>query len=84
MEHGVGSKALTSEGCRGRQSRGAVVALSSFRCSCAMKKGEGGGEGCCDHGESKRDAVDVGIHQVWAIHSSACGQGDATCGRPEG
>jgi hypothetical protein len=41
MENGAGSEALTSEGCRGGQSRGAVAAPSSFRCSCAKKKGEG-------------------------------------------
>jgi hypothetical protein len=34
LENGVGSEALTGEGCQGRQSKGAVVALSSFRCSC--------------------------------------------------
>jgi hypothetical protein len=62
MENGVGSKALTGEGCWGRQSKGAVAALSSFRCSCATKKGKGEGEGYCGCGESKREAVDVGIH----------------------
>jgi hypothetical protein len=41
LENGMGSEALTGEGCRGGQSRGAMVALSSFRCSCARKKGEG-------------------------------------------
>jgi hypothetical protein len=45
MENGVSSEALTGEGCQGGQSRSAVAALSSFRCSCARKKGEGGGEG---------------------------------------
>jgi hypothetical protein len=42
LENGIGSEALTGEGCRGGQSRGEVVVLSSFRCSCARKKGEGG------------------------------------------
>jgi hypothetical protein len=41
MENGVGSEALTGEGCWGGQSRGVVAALSSFQCSCARKKGEG-------------------------------------------
>jgi hypothetical protein len=61
MENGTGSEALTSEGCRGGQSRGAVAALSSFRCSCASKKGEGE-KGCCGRGESKREAADGGAH----------------------
>jgi hypothetical protein len=42
LENSVGSEALTGEGCRGGQSRGEVAASSSFRCSCARKKGEGG------------------------------------------
>jgi hypothetical protein len=43
VENGAGSKALTGEGCRDGQSRGAVAAPSSFRCSCGRKKGEEGG-----------------------------------------
>jgi hypothetical protein len=42
LENGVESEAVTDEGCHGGQSRGAVAALSSFRCFCARKKGEGG------------------------------------------
>jgi hypothetical protein len=42
LENGAGSEALTGEGRRGGQSRGGVAVLSSFRCSCAKKKGEGG------------------------------------------
>jgi hypothetical protein len=43
LENSARSEALTGEGCQGGQSRGAVAALSSFRCSCSRKKGEGGG-----------------------------------------
>jgi hypothetical protein len=43
LENGMGSEALTGEGCWGGQSRGVMAALSSFWCSCARKKGEGGG-----------------------------------------
>jgi hypothetical protein len=63
MENGAGSEALTGEGCRGRPSRGVVAAQSSFWCSCARKKGEGG-KGCCGRSESKREAADGGAHQV--------------------
>jgi hypothetical protein len=42
LENGAGSEALTGEGCRSGQSRGEVVAPSSFWCSCARKKDEGG------------------------------------------
>jgi hypothetical protein len=42
LENGAGSEALTGEGCRGGQSKGEVVAPSSFQCSCVRKKGEGG------------------------------------------
>jgi hypothetical protein len=45
LENGVGSEALTGEGCRDGQGRGAVVAPSSFRCSCAREKGEWGKKG---------------------------------------
>jgi hypothetical protein len=83
MENGVGSEALTGEGCWGGQSRGVVAALSSFQCSCARKKGEGE-KGCCGHDDSKREAADGGAHQVWAVHGSACGWRDTTDGRPEG
>jgi hypothetical protein len=42
LENGAGSEALTGEGCRGGQCKGGVAVPSSFRCSCAKKKGEGG------------------------------------------
>jgi hypothetical protein len=42
LENDAGSGSLTGEGCQGGQSRGEVAALSSFRCSCTRKKGEGG------------------------------------------
>jgi hypothetical protein len=41
LENGTGSEALSGEGCWGGQSRCAMAAPSSFRCSCARKKGEG-------------------------------------------
>jgi hypothetical protein len=42
LENSAGSEALTGEGRWGGQSRGRVAVPSSFRCSCAKKKGEGG------------------------------------------
>jgi hypothetical protein len=42
LENSARSEALTGEGCQGGQSRGEVVAPSSFWCSYARKKGEGG------------------------------------------
>jgi hypothetical protein len=42
LENGAGSEALTGEGRRGGQSRGGVAVPSSFRCSCAKKKGDCG------------------------------------------
>jgi hypothetical protein len=42
LENGARSEALTGEGCQGGQSRGGVAVPSSFWCSYAKKKGEGG------------------------------------------
>jgi hypothetical protein len=47
LENSTRSEALTGEGCQGGQSRGAVAAPNSFRCSCARKKGEGGKRVLC-------------------------------------
>jgi hypothetical protein len=66
LENSAGSEALTGEGCQGGQSKGAVVAPSSFRCSCARKKGEGV-RGCCGRDESKREATDGGAHWHGAL-----------------
>jgi hypothetical protein len=42
LVNGVGSKAITGEGCRDGQSRGVVASPISFWCSCAREKGERG------------------------------------------
>jgi hypothetical protein len=70
---------------RGERGSHRVAALSSFWCSYARKKGEGGGgEGCCCRGDSKRDAADGGAHQLWVVHDSVCEGRDTTGDRLEG
>jgi hypothetical protein len=66
LDKGAGSEALTGDGRQGGQSFGGVVVLSSSRFSCARRRVRVVG-GCCNRGESKREAADGGAHRRGAL-----------------